>query len=345
MGASTLKEHLELFSATGHPRHADIAITVNRLCEAAIEVRTAINEGALGAAFAATRGPAHNSGDEQKDLDVYADDLFLSAARRAPVAFYASEELASPVWINPKAPLALAVDPLDGSSNIDTNVSIGTIFSILPSAGDETQTFLQPGRHQLAAGFFIYGPQLALALTLGEGTSIFVYSMRLGAFVKAYADIVIPSDTCEFAINMSNYNCWDDTVRAYVDDCLTGAAGPREKDFNMRWIASMVAEAYRILVRGGAFLYPGDTRKGYRQGRLRLIYEANPIAMLIEQAGGAATDGVSKILDIMPSELHQRTPLIFGSSKEVEKIGRYLTDPSAIGTRHPLFGRRGLFRV
>ncbi len=345
MSAPTLEAYLDAFVAGGDARHGHVAATVRRLCEAAIMVRNVVNEGALGAAFAASRGPAHGNGDDQKDLDVYADDLFLGAARQAPVAFYASEELANPVWIDPKAPLALAIDPLDGSSNIDTNISIGTIFSVLPSAGDETQTFLQPGRQQLAAGFFVYGPQLALALTLGEGTNIFVFSARLGTFVQAYPNVAIPSDTREFAINMSNYRSWDDTVRLYVDDCLSGADGPREKDFNMRWIASVVAEAYRILVRGGAFLYPGDGRRGYRQGRLRLIYEAGPLAMLTEQAGGAATDGVNPILDIVPTEIHQRTPLVFGSSKEVEKIRRYLTDPSAIGTRHPLFGTRGLFRA
>ena len=222
--------------------------------------------------------------------------------RHAPVALYASEELEQPVLLDKDAPLAIAIDPLDGSSNIDTNVSIGTIFSLLPATGapdaDPAASFLQAGANQLAAGFFIYGPQLALVLSLGSGTHVFVLSTRLGTFVQAYESRIIPPRTQEFAINAANYRHWDEAVRLYVDDCLKGCEGPREKDFNMRWIASLVADCYRILMRGGVFLYPGDQRKGYHQGRLRLVYEANPIAFLIEQAGGAATDTVSRILEI-----------------------------------------------
>lgn len=205
--------------------------------------------------------------------------------------------------------------------------------------------FLKKGSGQIAAGFFIYGPQLGLVLTFGSGTRAFVFSQRLGSFVQARKSIAIAPDTNEFAINASNYRHWDEPVRLYVDDCLTGAEGPREKDFNMRWIASLVAEVQRILMRGGVFLYPRDGRKGYGQGRLRLIYEANPIAFVVEQAGGAATNGADRILDILPTDVHQRTPLVFGSAKEVAKIVRYHTDPSSIGVRHPLFGHRGLFRA
>jgi fructose-1,6-bisphosphatase I len=239
----------------------------------------------------------------------------------------------------------VAVDPLDGSSNIDTNISIGSIFSILPTKGDATQTFQQPGSEQIAAGFFIYGPQVALALTLGDGTAIFVYSERRNAFILAYERARIDADAKEFAINMSNYRHWDESMRTYVDDCLSGQTGPREKDFNMRWIASLVAEAYRIFIRGGVFIYPRDNRKGYNQGRLRLIYEANPIALLVEQAGGRAIDGENRILDIHPTTLHQRVPLIFGSAGEVRKIARYHADPSRLAIRHPLFSNRGLFRA
>jgi fructose-1,6-bisphosphatase I len=240
------------------------------------------------------------------------------------------------------------MDPLDGSSNIDTNVSIGTIFSILPGLGgadfDDAASFLQSGRAQLAAGFFIYGPQLALVLTLGAGTHVFVFSPRAGKFLHAYEQVAIPPTTQEFAINASNYRHWDGAVRHYVDDCMQGAEGPHGRDFNMRWIASLVADAYRIFIRGGVYLYPGDRRRGYAHGRLRLVYEANPIALLAEQAGGLATDGVQPILDIVPQGLHQRVPLIFGSRSEVLQIRSYHEEPDAVGVRSPLFGSRGLFR-
>ncbi|MDN5929141.1 MAG: fructose-1,6-bisphosphatase, partial [Hyphomicrobiales bacterium] len=219
----------------------------------------------------------------------------------------------------------------------------------LPATGapdaDPDASFLQAGVNQLGAGFFIYGPQLALVLSLGSGTHVFVLSTRLGTFIQAYESRVIPSRTQEFAINAANYRHWDEAVRLYIDDCMEGTGGPRGKDFNMRWIASLVADCYRILMRGGVFLYPSDQRKGYRKGRLRLVYEANPIAYLVEQAAGVATDGVNRILEITPESLHQRVPVVFGSAREVERIARYHTQPSGIGERSPLFGNRGLFRV
>jgi fructose-1,6-bisphosphatase I len=341
----TLDAYLSSFCSDGDVEKSHIAETVRALADAAVKVRHAANEGALGAAFAGTRGSAHAEGDDQKDLDVLADTIFLEAARRARVAFYASEELDKALRVEGGSRLAIAIDPLDGSSNIDTNVSIGTIFSVLPAAADADRTFLQPGHKQLAAGFFIYGPQLALALTLGEGACIFVFSAQAGAFLEAYGSLAIAPKTQEFAANASNYRHWEEAVQLYVDDCVQGADGPRAKDYNMRWIASLVAEAYRILIRGGVFLYPRDARKGYGNGRLRLVYEANPIAMLVEQAGGAATNGIHRILDLTPKELHQRTSLVFGSAKEVDSISRYHSDPSAIGTRNPLFGNRGLLRA
>ncbi len=326
-----------------------VAATVHQLTQAAVKVRHTINQGVLGKAFAGTRGGFNADGDAQKDLDVFADDIFLDAMRHAPVAFYASEELEQPVLLNKDAPIAIAIDPLDGSSNIDTNVSIGTIFSLLPATGapdgNPAAVFLQPGEKQIGAGFFIYGPQLALVLSLGSGTHVFVQSTRLGTFVQAYESRIVPTRAHEFAINAANYRHWDEAVRLYVDDCLKGSEGPRERDFNMRWIASLVADCYRILMRGGVFLYPGDKRRGYGQGRLRLVYEANPIAYLIEQAGGAATDTIGRILEIEPNSLHQRVPVVFGSAKEVARITRYHTDPSSIGERSPLFGNRGLFRA
>jgi fructose-1,6-bisphosphatase I len=349
MPAATLDAFLNSYlgDQPDERRSAVVAI-IRQFTQAATKVRNAINQGALGAAFAGARG-ANADGDVQKDLDVFADDIFLDAMRRAPVALYASEELEQPVLLDRQAPVAVAIDPLDGSSNIDTNVSVGTIFSLLPATGapdaDPAASFLQPGANMLGAGFFIYGPQLALVLSLGSGTHVFVHSTRLGTFVQAYESRIIPARTQEFAINAANYRHWDEAVRLYVDDCLEGAEGPREKDFNMRWIASLVAECYRILMRGGVFLYPGDQRRGYSQGRLRLVYEANPIAYLVEQAAGAATDAITRILEIEPESLHQRVPVVFGSAREVARIARYHTEPSAIGERAPLFSRRGLFRA
>lgn len=345
MSSATLDAYLNSVTKPEDGVQSEITNIIRAFAAAAVNVRKSISEGALGAAFADSRSSANADGDVQKELDVHADSLFLDAARRAGIGSYASEELNTPVSINPSSSIAVAIDPLDGSSNIYTNVSIGTIFSILPNLDNETATFSQPGHRQLAAGFFIYGPQLALVLTRGSGTRIFVFSSRLGAFVEAYSSLSIASAAREFAINTSNYRHWDDSVRLYVDDCLSGLEGPRERDFNMRWIASLVADTYRILIRGGVFLYPRDGRRGYGSGRLRLVYEANPVAMLVEQAGGAASDGTVRILDLVPTSLHQRTPLFFGARKEVEKIARYMCEPSAIANRHPLFGHRGLFRV
>lgn len=332
------------------PSQQQVADVIRRLAHAAISVRSIINDGALGSVFANERGAGRNSGgDMQHELDVRADELFMAAMHKAPVALYASEELHRPVRLGNGTGVAIAIDPLDGSSNIDTNVSIGTIFSILPVIGegepDAQATFLQCGAAQLAAGFFIYGPQLALVVTWGEGLCLFIYSARNNAFVQAGTDRTIPRKAHEFAINASNLRHWDEPIRLYINDCLKGTDGPREKDYNMRWIASLVADCYRILMRGGVFLYPGDARQGYAHGRLRLVYEANPIAMLVEQAGGHAIDGENRILDKKPADLHDRTPLIFGSADEVQRIGRYFSDPTVIGERAPLFGSRGLFRA
>lgn len=344
----TLEHRLAAYSDGGDTA-ASVAAAVAALARGARELSDIIALGALGSAFAGASGRSSAGGDVQKELDVLADEIFLAACSTGDVAFYASEELDDPIALTPGAPLAIALDPLDGSSNIDTNMSIGTIFSILPAAqtpgAEPVASFLQPGRAQLAAGFFVYGPQLVLVLSLGAGTSIFVHSPRQQGFVLAYDAIALKTRSQEFAINASNYRHWDDAVRHYIDDCLKGADGAHGRDFNMRWLASLVADAYRILIRGGVYLYPSDSRRGYAKGRLRLVYEANPIAMVVEQAGGLATDTVNSILDIVPSELHQHTPLVFGSSSEVEHIRHYHDDPNAVGIRSPLFGQRGLFRT
>jgi fructose-1,6-bisphosphatase I len=226
-------------------------------------------------------------------------------------------------------------------------VSIGTIFSLLPSAanssGLEPSAFLRAGHEQLAAGYVLYGPHTALALTLGAGTDIFTLDAARGGFVLTGAQVRVAPHAREFAINASNYRHWDTPVRTWFDDCLAGAEGPRGENFNMRWIASMVAEAHRILVRGGVYVYPGDARHGYRDGRLRLLYEANPIALLIEQAGGYASTGSERILDRMPRLLHERVPFVFGAREEVERIERYHFGDVPKGETSPLFARRGLF--
>ncbi|MFB9948177.1 class 1 fructose-bisphosphatase [Rhizobium puerariae] len=349
MSGATLEAYLVSCMAERGEAGREVAAIIQRLATAALDIRKLVVQGALNATFHGLLDSANADGDMQKELDVICDDLFLSCLQGAPVAYYASEELKNPILLDPAARLAVAIDPLDGSSNIDTNVSIGTIFSILPALkgaeADATATFLQPGNRQIAAGFFIYGPQTALVLSLGKGTEIFIFSNRLGCFVQGYKSVAIPDRAHEFAINASNYRHWEEAIRLYVDDCLAGAEGPRERDFNMRWIASLVTEAYRILVRGGIFLYPSDGRKGYSHGRLRLVYEANPIAFLIENASGAATDTVTRILDLEPESLHQRVPLVFGSRREVARVARYHVDPAMIGERAPLFGKRGLFRA
>ena len=331
MATQTLEDYLAAHGAGNNRQRVAAAQTVAALARGAVAVRDTVNLGALGAAFSDHAGGTNSDGDMQKDLDVLADEVMLEALKSAPVAVYASEELELPVRLDHAAPVAVAMDPLDGSSNIDTNVSIGTIFSILPALeGDDLASFRQPGRAQLAAGFFIYGPQLALVLTLGSGTDIFVHAPGEGKFLRAYEAVKIPAETKEFAVNASNRRHWDSAVRRYVDDCLAGADGPHGRNFNMRWVGSLVADAYRIFIRGGVFLYPGDQRKGYAYGRLRLMYEANPIAMLVEQAGGLASDGFGPILDVVPETLHQRVPLIFGSKTEVQLISRYHEEPEPV---------------
>ncbi len=323
-----------------------VAEVVQAIADSAVTLGEIIAQGPLAGALGAVVG-GNVDGDAQKALDVRANDLFLEALRHAPVAVFGSEENEEAIVLKHDAPLAVAIDPLDGSSNIDTNVSIGTIFSILPMKTGESaeSALLQSGANQLAAGFVIYGPLTALVLTLGQGTQVFTLDRKTGGFVLTRADVEIPAGKAEYAINASNYRHWEEAVRLYIDDCLSGAEGPRGRNFNMRWIASLVAEVFRILSRGGIFLYPRDDRPGYQHGRLRLVYEANPIAFLVEQAGGAATDGEHRVLDIAPQQLHQRVPLVFGARDKVERVARYHTEPHAIGERSPLFGRRGLFRA
>lgn len=302
--------------------------------------------GALAGAMGATignRGP----GNDQKELDIIANDAILAALRGAQVAAVVSEEMDEPAVLDAAAPLLVGVDPIDGSSNIDSNVSIGTIFTVLPADGGAIGAggFLQPGTAQLAAGSFVYGPQTTLALTVGAGTQVFTLDRGAGAFLMTAEEVQIPLTTTEFAINMSNYRHWDDAVRIYIDDLLRGTEGPRGQQFNMRWTASPVADIQRILTRGGIYLYPGDHREGFGEGRLRLIYEANPLGFLVEQASGAAFTDSQRIMEVPPRSLHQRVPVIMGSRDEVNFVVRLHAERFPGGEYSPLFARRGLFRI
>ena len=268
-------------------------------------------------------------GEAQKKLDVIANEVLVEANEwGGQLAAMVSEEMAEPYQIPnryPKGEFLLLYDPLDGSSNLDVNVSVGTIFSILRCPGNcnefTASAFLQPGAQQVAAGFAVYGAATILVLTVGNGVVGFTLDKELGSFVLTDERIVIPDDTQEYAINASNARNWEGPVRRYIDECLEGKNGPRGKDFNMRWVASMVADVYRILCRGGIFMYPRDAK--HKEGRLRLMYEANPMSFIVEQAGGSATDGRGRILDLQPTALHQRVGVILGSKNEVERITRY----------------------
>ena len=238
------------------------------------------------------------------------------------MAVLGSEESDSAVLLSDGAPLAVTLDPLDGSSNIATNVSVGSIFGLYPTIDSSSpdSSILQQGSRLVGAGFVVYGPQTTLTLSLLDGTHVFTLSRKRASYWRTRTQICIPADHAEYAINSSNFRHWASPVREYIDECQAGETGVRGKNFNTRWVASLVAEAFRIFARGGVFLYPGDQRAGYTNGRLRLVYEANPISLLVEQAGGAATNGEKRILDLQPTALHHRTPFVFGSSHEVARI-------------------------
>lgn len=320
----------------------DLHAPIKAICREAIMLSARIARGALGGAMGADVGQ-NSDGDRQKALDVIADDRFVAALQGTGIRWYASEERETVLEIDAGGRFALAIDPLDGSSNIDVNVSIGTIFSIYEARADAEESFLRPASEQIAAGYVIYGPQTCLVITFGAGTMQFTLDPACGAFVLSHPALRLPLDSHEYAINASNYRHWPAAVRAFVDDCLAGTDGPGGADFNMRWIASLVAETHRILTRGGVFLYPGDGRPGYGRGRLRMLYECAPIAMLVEQAGGRATDGAAAILAQRSHALHARTPFVFGSARKVERVSEYHDLPEQEVSA--LFGSRGLFRV
>ena len=321
----TLDDHLGRW-AGADPRRDAVSKTVMVIAEACRDISALIADGNLGHDLGAAVGE-NIQGETQKHLDALADRRLIEACRRAPVAAVASEEDEEPVECDPAADLLVAFDPLDGSSNIDINVSIGTIFSVLPVPAGPHRTgieaFLQKGRNQLAAGYVLYGPQTTLVLTLGEGALAFTLDRRRNAFVLSHPALDIPERSREFAINMSNWRHWPAPVQAYAEECLEGVDGPRGENTNMRWIASLVADCNRILIRGGVFLYPGDARPGYAHGRVRVLYEAAPIAFIVEQAGGTAITGAGAVLDIEPRTLHERTSLLFGSKAEIARVERH----------------------
>lgn len=303
--------------------------TVARACKA---ISHAVGKGALGGVLGSLESE-NVQGEVQKKLDVMSNEILLEANEwGGHLAAMASEEMETIHRIPhryPKGEYLLMFDPLDGSSNIDVNVSIGTIFSVLQAPADaagrdiEEKDFLQPGSRQVAAGYAVYGPQSMLVLTVGTGVVGFTLDREMGSWVLTTENMRIPEDTAEFAINMSNMRHWEAPVKRYIDDCLAGKSGPLDKDYNMRWIASMVADVHRIMTRGGIFMYPRDARASGKKGKLRLMYEANPMSMLVEQAGGAAIDGDVRILDVQPDGLHQRIGVILGSKNEVERVQRY----------------------
>ena len=300
---------------------------VARSCKS---ISLSVTKGALGDILGATK-TENIQGEVQKKLDIIANEVLIEANEwGGHLAAMASEEMDSIHVIPnryPQGEYLLLFDPLDGSSNIDVNVSIGTIFSVLkkpentPAVGEAD--FLQPGSKQVAAGYCVYGPQTTLVLTVGNGVAMFTLDREQGSFVLTQENIQVPEDTQEFAINMSNMRHWAAPVKRYVDECLAGEEGVREKNFNMRWIASMVADVHRILTRGGVFMYPWDKREPNKPGKLRLMYEANPMSWLIEHAGGAATNCQQRILDLQPAGLHERVSVILGSKNEVARVTRY----------------------
>jgi fructose-1,6-bisphosphatase I len=320
-----IEEQRHVAGATG-----DFSGLLNDIATACKVIANAVSKGAL-IGLLGNAGGENIQGEVQKKLDVISNDVMIRSNEWAGhLAGMASEEMDDIYPVageHVRGKYLLVFDPLDGSSNIDINITVGTIFSILrspnPGAQAKLDDFLQPGTEQVCAGFALYGPSTLLIITSGHGVNGFTLDREVGEFILTHPGMRIPEDTQEFAINASNERFWEWPVKRYVDECLAGKTGPRGKDFNMRWIASMVAETYRILTRGGVFMYPKDTKDAAKPGRLRLLYEANPVGFIVEQAGGLCSTGLARMLDIRPTALHQRVPLIFGSKNEVERIERY----------------------
>jgi len=322
MSYLNLSQFLEQQTGNLTPELAQVISTIANTCQT---IDQALQKGAL----AGVLGSAQNEnvqGEEQKKLDVISNDYLIDALKVHPqVGGLASEELDEFTPAQENGKYLVLFDPLDGSSNIDINMCVGTIFSILPAKNAVTQAedFMQAGNQQVAAGYVLYGPSTMLALTVGAGTVFFTFDPETQQFLLTSENIQVAADTKEYAINSSNQRHWENPVKRYIDELLAGKIGPREKDFNMRWVACMVGDIHRILCRSGIFMYPYDLKDPTKAGRLRLMYEANPMSMLIEQAGGASTTGRVRILDIQPTDLHQRVPVIIGSKNEVDLVTGY----------------------
>ena len=350
LGTTTLTRFLIEEQRRTNPGGAGFTALINDVRLACKRISTLIGKGALNDVLGAA-GSHNVQGEVQQKLDVLANEIFLRTNEwGGQLAGLVSEEMPEPYPIPsefPRGRYLLLFDPLDGSSNIDVNVAVGSIFSVLrcpdgvsePSASD----FLQPGCEQVCAGYAIYGPSTMLVLSTGRGVHGFTLDREIGEFLLTHPDLRIEESTAEFAINASNSRHWEPAIRRYVNECVAGQSGARGRDFNMRWIASLVAEAHRILMRGGVFLYPRDRKDPSKPGRLRLLYEVNPIAYIIEQAGGRASTGLESVLEVAPEHLHQRIGFVFGARDEVERIERYYRDHNDFEIDAPLFGTRGLF--
>lgn len=351
-GRTTLSKFL-IDQLQDQPDHGSLAGLLVDVAAAIKAIAAVTAKGSLegGSGLA---GGENVHGEKQTRLDLLADELMIDhCGWGGQVAGMISEEHESPIAVAAefqRGPYLLTFDPLDGSSNIEMNVSIGTIFSVMAHSQSEPPAiadFLQPGIRQVAAGYAIYGPATMLVISVGKGTHGFTLDREIGNFVLTHPDIRIPEQTSEFAINTSNERFWEPPVQRYVAECKAGVTGGRGRDFNMRWIASMVADVHRILMRGGVFMYPLDLKHPRKPGRLRLMYEAQPIALLVEQAGGMASTGRQRLLEVTPDSLHQRIPVILGSRQEIERIDAYhLAFDQGIDKPYesPLFGRRSLYR-
>jgi fructose-1,6-bisphosphatase len=345
-----IEEQRRVNNAAGGNVTGGFTALVNDVRLACKRIATLIGKGALANALGGA-GSVNVQGETQMKLDVMANDIFVRTNEwGGQLAGMLSEERETPYPIpaeHPRGKYLLLFDPLDGSSNIDVNVSVGSIFSVLrcPDGVCEPteKDFLQPGTAQVCAGYAIYGPATMLVLTTGSGVNGFTLDREIGEFMLTHPDLRIAEETSEFAINASNSRYWEPAIKRYVNECLLGKSGPRARDFNMRWVASLVAETHRILMRGGVFMYPRDRKDLTKPGRLRLLYEANPIGFIVEQAGGRASTGHQPILEIVPESAHQRISFVFGARAEVERIERYHRDHNDFEFDAPLFGTRGLF--
>mgnify|MGYP001224210317 CR=1 FL=1 len=333
MSSRTSLSRFLIEQTRSHKTPAELRFLIEVVARACKVINYHVSKGALGGVLGSLE-TENVQGEVQKKLDVHSNEILLEANEwGGHLAAMASEEMDEPYQIPgcfPKGSYLLVFDPLDGSSNSDVNLSVGTIFSVLSCPDREdvcgdlgAEAFLQPGTKQVAAGYAIYGPQTMLVLTVGNGVHGFTLDTEMGSFILTHENMQIPEQAAEFAINMSNQRHWQPPVLRYVDEMLKGQEGPLGKNYNMRWTASMVADIHRILVRGGIFMYPWDKREPNRPGKLRLMYEANPMSMIVEQAGGMATDGYKRVLEIMPTALHERAAVFMGSKEAVQRITDY----------------------